>query len=110
MTAKSKDLQRKKPSAQAMKNAEIAHLLALVFGHNELAKKAESLGEKVYHRLASENYVKALHKLGRAFVVHQPEGKFLEIKQGRACVTLYPRDIELMRKAIAEYDAKEKAG
>lgn len=86
---------KKKPTAQAMKNAEIAHLLALVFGHNELAKKAESLGEKVYHRLASENYVKALHKLGHAFVVHQGEDAILEIKQGRATVNLYPRDIEV---------------
>jgi hypothetical protein len=93
---------------EMLKNATIAHYLALVFGHNEVAKQVETLGEKLYHRARSEQYVKELHKLGQAFEVTQPEAVLLTLTAGRMAINLYPRDIELMRQAIRDYDEQNK--
>jgi hypothetical protein len=98
----------KKPTKEQIKNAKVTHLLALILGHNELAKQAVSLGEKMYHRLACEQYAEAVRELDHKFVISESEPKLVTLGTERASVNLYPRDIELMRKAIAEYDAKEK--
>jgi hypothetical protein len=82
--------------------------LALILGYNELAKNVERLGEKVYCRLL----------VGRLHEEYIANGGVLEIKEGEQVlvtlrenppyINLYPRDIDLMRKAIAEHEAKTK--
>lgn len=80
---------------------------ALCIGYNELVKQAKTLGEKVYFRtcrnLAEEEFVK---RGGNRFVRTAGE-TVLKLDQPMLAVEFEARDIELMRKAVSTFDARQ---
>ena len=97
----------RKPTKKQLKDAKLHDLLALMIGHNELAKQAKTLGEKVYHRMASKLAMEEGNKLGMSWTTTQHEETLVTVGTARSGVELYPRDIELMKKAIAEYEQRK---
>lgn len=87
--------------------------LAMAFGYNELAGRAETFGEKVYLRLMRDHQLEELQRMGVSVVID-------EDKRGPTVLTLPARsphirfgekDIEQMRTAVAAFDAAQaKAG
>jgi len=90
------------------RNVDRYHLLALAFGYNELAKAAPTLGEKVYCRLCRDRSREAYEKLGGKLEYREAEDDLVFALEGdeRIYVRFKAADIEQMRKAVAEHDAK----
>lgn len=84
---------------QTLKNFD---LLALVFGYNELAKTAPSLGEKVYCRLARDA-AEAEYRRRGGELIRTDEEVVVTIRESPR-VTFSVKDIDLMRKAVEEHD------
>lgn len=78
--------------------------IALVFGFNELAKKASTLNEKVFFRLAREQANEDAKALGVG-VQYELEKVILQLPGGPPWVRFRASDIELMRAAVARHDA-----
>jgi hypothetical protein len=83
---------------------------AAVLGFNELAKMAETFGEKVYFRLRRDAAeLEYLDCGGKRFLV--ADETLLEIPAGhRLWIRFTKDDIEMMRTTVAEYDAKAAEG
>lgn len=80
-------------------------LIASMIGHNELAKKATSLGEKIYHRLVRDFIIEKLRGLGVTVNATSESDTVLAVPFGGVTIELLESDIELMREAIAKWDA-----
>lgn len=87
-----------------MADARRIHAAALMHGYNHLATEAPSFGAKVYMRMGRERARREFEALG---------GEVRETAQAVTTVLTNPpfavmtdRDIELMRAAVAERDAK----
>ena len=96
------------PNAHA--NAERWHHLALVYGYNELAKLAETLGEKVFLRIARDHAEAECVRLGAN--ITRPDGLgpiLVTLSETAPYVVFHERDIELMRAAVQTYDAAKSA-
>lgn len=82
------------------------HAAALCLGFNELAKLGRTLGEKVYHRMmragAEEHFI-ALG--GQRIFQEEPTLVTLTLEDGMPWVRFRACDIELMREAVAKWDA-----
>jgi hypothetical protein len=85
-------------------NMRLWDALALCFGYNELAKKASTLGERVFCRLGCDAAEKIVEECGGAIDRTGPE-PILLLREHIPHVRFMPSDIEAMRAAVAEYDA-----
>ena len=78
--------------------------VALVFGFNELVKISTTLGEKVFFRLARDGANQAAMTLGVGVTMGEVPNVVLTLPAGKLWVKFGAADIELMRKAVADYD------
>jgi hypothetical protein len=78
---------------------------ALLCGYNELAKLGQTLGEKVYFRLRRDAAHEELARLGHHVEMIEDEA-VLVLNDRPPHIRFTAADIELMRKCVAEHDAK----
>jgi hypothetical protein len=82
------------------------HHVAMVYGYNELTKTSKTLAEKVYFRMgrdqAEQWAAEAGVKIGRG----DQGAVVLELTAAPPFITFHERDIELMREAVAAFDAR----
>jgi hypothetical protein len=102
----------KRITKELRENGERWELLARLHGWNELAKWVETLGEKVYCRL-NRDRVEAI--LLEKYDVKVNRGKdlgptILTLGAKPPYIVFHERDIEGMRAAVAEYDARLEDG
>ena len=90
--------------AEARKDAEAWHHVAVVRGYNELAKEAKTLGEKVYFRLARDHAEGEAAKAGVKINRVDQGNVILEMTTAPPFITFHERDIEFMRAAVAAFD------
>ena len=81
--------------------------MATLYGANEFATKATTLGEKVFWRLVREDSLRKFRALGGVLAMTNEHESVLTLSTTPA-VTFDTRDIELMRAAVAAHDAKPK--
>lgn len=85
--------------------------IAMALGYNELAtRQAKTLGQKVYFRMARDSALLEVERRGGSVPMADPPGEEvlrLEDVGGPPHVVFRERDIELMREAVAAYDAKK---
>jgi hypothetical protein len=85
------------------------HFVALVYGYNELAFKAETLGEKAYFRMGRTTAEDELKALGVRLLGHDPV--VLQMPEsGPPYIQFYEKDIELMREVVRKFDETKKQG
>jgi hypothetical protein len=99
MSEKDKDL--------TLENARKWDALARCHGYNELAKKATTLGEKTFCRLARDHAEQEYAKLGGRIEINEDQTPVVILDEHIPHVRFYPRDIEMMREALRAYDAGE---
>jgi hypothetical protein len=94
---------------KALEDAERFELLARLHGYNEMAKKSEILGEKAYCRIARDHVESALEsKYGVKITRGTPdEPTLLTLGHTPPYIKFSERDIEMMRRAVADYDTKK---
>ena len=90
---------------EVLANAQKWDLLARVVGYNELVKKAETLGEKMYLRLARDSALAKYASLGGKYDVEQDE-PVLVVQTRPPFLMLSDADMKLMREAVEEYDQR----
>lgn len=82
--------------------------LAMIIGYNELAKQVATLGEKIFCRLIVGRLHKEYVDNGGELDMTEREKVIVRLSERAPNILLYPRDIELMRKAIGEHDVAVK--
>ncbi len=83
------------------------HYLALVVGYNELAKhKENTLGELTYLRMGRDHAEAEYTRLGGAGSIDRSAKPIAILTDRPLHIVFTEKDIELMRAAVAEYDAK----
>jgi len=85
---------------------EAWHMAALMLGYNQLAKEQDVLGSKVFCRLARDAARKSFLELGGTLESETRDEVILRLHDHVPHVEFGARDIELMRKCVAEHDAK----
>lgn len=80
--------------------------IAIVKGMNELAREAETLGEKTFFRLFRDKAQKHATELGIEFQMNYNPIVVVLPGEMHPVITFYEQDIELMRSAVAEWDAR----
>ncbi len=93
-----------------MDDLEGTTVAATVIGYNELARKAVTLGERVFYRMARDRFVEMFNAKHGTLTLTEDEAPVLTIHGQATTVAFYPRDIELMRKAVADFDAGAERG
>ena len=92
-------------SADEQRLFEQWQAIALVHGMNELVKLGETLGEKTFFRLFRDKAEQHCAALGIHFQLeHNPVVLTLPGTM-RPDFVFYEQDIELMRKAVADWDS-----
>jgi hypothetical protein len=81
--------------------------MAQVIGFNLLAKEAKTLGQKVYCRLSRDDADEQLTVAGFKSMLDRERGEILVSLNTVPRVEFHARDVELMRKAVSEHDAKQ---
>ena len=94
--------------AKQHKGAETHELYALIIGYNELAKNTGALGERVYFRLCRDHALKCLQEAGGEMTMTNENDVVLTLRDKPPYVKFRSKDIELMRKCVAEFDAESK--
>lgn len=84
--------------------------LALVWGYNEMAKEAGSLGEKVFCRMARDAAAEQLRALGVEVKLTPGSPTVMTLGERPPFITFQAADIEAMRAVVAEFDAKFTVG
>jgi len=80
--------------------------LARMHGYNEMAKKASSLGERIFCRLARDAACETATALGASITCMRPGPILITLEAAaRPRIDLYESDIELMREAVHKFDA-----
>ena len=79
--------------------------VALVFGYNELAMRAETLGEKAFYRMARERANEDAERPGVGVNIGDAV-TVLTLPGGPPHIVFRDVDIELMRRTVAEHDTK----
>ena len=85
--------------------------LALLFGYNELVKQAASLGERVAMRYMRKELEVSLEKdpvPGVELKVTHEGTIICTLTRHMPAIELFESDIELMRKAVAEFDERKR--
>lgn len=80
--------------------------LARLVGYNELARGAETLGERMYLRLARDEARRAYEGLGGRVEDAPADAPVAVVPTRPPFLVLSDADVELMRKAVAEHDAR----
>ena len=93
------------PTSISKKNVLLSDCSARILGYNELARLSTTLGERVYNILNREAAIEDFRALGGTLEVQRGVNVFT-LPLGPTHVTFSEKDIELMRLAVAEYDAK----
>lgn len=93
---------------EKLKQAKRVEIVAAMFGHNELAKAATSLGDKVWHRLRIQTLEERLKELGGTIDITR-DPVILTLPGHPINVSFTEDDIELMRQVVREHDAKKAA-
>lgn len=79
-------------------------------GCNELVKTGQTLGDKVFFRMVRDEVEASLMKAGHGPIVDRSNvGQPVLTIRHNPTVTFHERDIELMRQAVAEFDASKLA-
>ncbi len=91
------------------KNTARWDALARLVGYNELARDAKTVGEKLYLRLARDMAEEAYVALGGQ-VKRSETSEEIVVPTRPPFIVLGPDDIELMRRAVIEYDASSTIG
>lgn len=78
-------------------------------GYNELAKKAEKLGEKVFCRLARDAAQRASEKLGVKIAIER-DATILTLGSRMPYIEFTAKDIDMMRAAVADFDQVTRTG
>jgi hypothetical protein len=87
-------------------NAARWHALATMFGYNELTKRAQTLGEKVYCRLGRDQAEENYKKLGGELTREIDDSRVvLVLTEHMPHVTFRDKDVELMRAVVRKFDA-----
>ena len=97
----------KKLTKEQRKSMELWNATALIYGYNELAKIAPTLGEKVYLRLMVKQAEELLKKHGGDIDIAEGQDPVLVLNRTMPYVNFYERDIEQMRACVAAYDDKK---
>ncbi len=99
------------PTEQQVRNAERWHTIALMFGYNELAKLATTLGEKVYCRLMRDRAEAEYKQLGGTDEIDRSGDKIvLVLSHVMPHVVFTEKDIEMMRAAVRAHDDERAVG
>jgi hypothetical protein len=94
----------KPADSEADQNAKRWDCLALLMGYNELAKDATTLGAKMYLRMGRDVAHKRYEELGGQIdITVTPPLVIVDTRP--PWVALTQRDVDLMREAVADYDA-----
>lgn len=93
----------------AEENARRWDALARIVGYNELAREAKTLGEKVYLRLARDEARRQYQSLGGEVRDTGPEPEVV-VGTRPPFVVMSAADVELMRAAVAQWDASHGGG
>lgn len=97
-------------SFTSQQNAMTWVAAAQAIGFNEIAKQVSTLGEKIFARLArDEAYARFLELGGQPFIASEESPLVLTLTISNLQVRLHERDIDLMRAAVEEHDARKKA-
>jgi hypothetical protein len=93
------------------KNAERFEMLARLHGYNELARLTTNLGEKVYFRLFCKQIEAELATKYDVTITHTETtgATVLTLGYKPPFIVFTERDIEAMRVAVAEHDARKIA-
>lgn len=80
---------------------------AMVLGFDELAKSAKTLGEKTFFRMARDAAERGYTRRGGSInrIEQDGEATILVLQDRMPHIIFHARDIELMRTAVAAYDA-----
>jgi hypothetical protein len=79
-------------------------------GFNELARDAETIGERLVFRMLVDEAEKLLESLGVPITRAPSNAVTFTVPFGRMALVFRESDWEMMRAALAEHDAMEKAG
>ncbi len=100
----------RKPRKRSTKETwERWHSLALIHGFNELAKSSETLGEKVFCRMARDEAEKTYIKLGGEIKKTEDEVVLILEPKRMPHLKFTVKDIELMRVVVHEHDRDHDA-
>ncbi len=99
-----------RPATVTEEEMRISDLTAMMIGYNEMAKRAKSLGERLFSRLVRDKIAEELGKLGCPVEMKNDSETVVTLRSRPPHIFLYAKDIELMRQAVAEFDAKKAAG
>jgi len=84
------------------------HYVAMCYGYNELAKKAKTLGEKVYCRVARDKAEQDFLDAGGDIGMTRDGTPILTLPDTMPRIEFRESDLELMRAEIARVDALKK--
>jgi hypothetical protein len=105
-----RDFMPRELTPEQMKQVEVNHWIAVILGFNEMTKTAPTLGERTYYRISREEALLKYEALtGQKVARENPLSPVVLRLKGseRLWIEFQERDIEEMRKAVAEYDAKK---
>lgn len=89
---------------QQIRDMQMWDALALVHGYNALAKQAPTFGEKTLCYLGLQHAEKRVEKLGGKITYDAAQTATITLDRRLPPIRLTPQNIELMRKAVKEYD------
>ena len=92
---------------EALEKHRMHAAVALVLGFNDMAGRAETLGEKVYYRLARDHANDDAKALGVEVSMGHEQPTLLTLPGGPPWVRFRETDIEMMRVCVVEHDAKK---
>lgn len=100
--------ERRTLTTQEQKNLKLWRLQALIFGWNELAKIATTMGEKTACRIARDNAEAEYASRGGVGRIDRdgPSTVLVLARGSTPYVTFREDDIELMRAAVRDHDLK----
>jgi len=89
-------------------DALVHHQVALIHGYDILARKSKTFAERSYYYLGRELAMQEFKRLGGKGDL-TAEHVVLEMPAGPVSIRFLERDIEAMRQAVADWDAKKSA-
>ena len=104
------DINEKPQSSKQIENVKRWDSIALWIGYNELAKQAVTLGERVFCRMARDTWEDEYVKLGGVIdrKTQIAGDVVVTLRERPPHIILREGDIELMRAAVAAFDAKKR--
>lgn len=92
-----------------LKAARAWDAIARMHGYNEMSKLAKTLGERTYCRMCCDAACEEARSLGAEITRTQVGGQVVfEIHEASPSIAFRESDIEMMREAIRDFDAKKR--